>query len=235
MSTFAERVRTRREELHLTQGELARLAGMKQSTIATIESGRNKTTRALTALAQALQCSSSWLELGTGSLEPTPTPNVRPSARPVSVWSNEDELSQEEYFFVPKLDLRVSAGTGHLAWEIEQRGQRQAMTRSWANRTGVNPADLVTVQAQGDSMLPRIQDGDSLTIDVHPAPIRDGSIYVFILDDEWYVKRLYKQVDGSLLVRSDNGDGYKDILIPQERAAAIQIVGRVLAISGPAY
>ena len=56
MDTFASRVRHRRKELGLTQLQLAKKAGLSQTTIADIERGRNDGSRALLELARALQC-----------------------------------------------------------------------------------------------------------------------------------------------------------------------------------
>lgn len=241
MNSLADRMRARRAELNMTQSELATKSGLKQSTISGLESGTRKSTRVIGSLAHALQCNALWLEKGLGpklvedQVTPAPTPNAQPSARPIAAWDQEEELPQDEYFFIPRLDIGVSAGAGAVIWEIDVRGQRQAMTRAWAEREKLNTEKLVSVRAKGDSMSPRIQDGDSLTVDTSSTRVRDNSIYVFVLDDEWYVKRLIKQLDGGLLIKSDNTANYKDVQLDAARAAGLHIIGRVVAISGPAY
>jgi SOS-response transcriptional repressor LexA len=57
MNTFSERVRNRRKELGLSQIELAKKAGLSQTTISDIERGRNDGSRDIVDLARALQCS----------------------------------------------------------------------------------------------------------------------------------------------------------------------------------
>ena len=69
MNTYGERVRARRVELGLSQGELAKLIGAKnQSTIGNIEN-RNGTSRYTLKLSHALKVRYEWLETGMGEKE----------------------------------------------------------------------------------------------------------------------------------------------------------------------
>ncbi|MEN7429182.1 helix-turn-helix transcriptional regulator [Chromobacterium sp. TRC.1.1.SA] len=69
MSTYGERVRTRRVELGMSQKELADLIGAPyQSTISNIEN-RNSASRNTLELARALRVSYEWLETGRGEKE----------------------------------------------------------------------------------------------------------------------------------------------------------------------
>ena len=56
------RIKKRRQELHITQSELASMAGMSQSGLSTIESEKNRAmSDNLSAIASALQCSVAYL------------------------------------------------------------------------------------------------------------------------------------------------------------------------------
>lgn len=72
--TLGERVRKRREQLGLSQRELARVSGISQPTISNIERGVQEevTTTVLRPLARALQCSADLL-IGLYEDEPTDT------------------------------------------------------------------------------------------------------------------------------------------------------------------
>ena len=59
------RVKSRRKELGLTQTELGGLCNLSQQTIQNIESGRNRSTGNMVALASALQVRPEWLADGT--------------------------------------------------------------------------------------------------------------------------------------------------------------------------
>lgn len=68
LKTFGDRVRDRRNELEMAQEDLAKAAGISQSTIAQIEGGRNKGTKHILALARALGVRPEWLEDESGEM-----------------------------------------------------------------------------------------------------------------------------------------------------------------------
>ena len=65
MNTIAERLRTRRKALNLTQKELAKKIGVSQGAIGQLESGRNQNTTKIYELAAALAVDTEWLLYGT--------------------------------------------------------------------------------------------------------------------------------------------------------------------------
>jgi SOS-response transcriptional repressor LexA len=69
MNTFANRVRSRRKALGLSQSELAKRCGLSQVTISDIERERNDASREIVGLARALQCTPEWLATGEGPME----------------------------------------------------------------------------------------------------------------------------------------------------------------------
>ena len=60
------RVKQRREQLGMAQHELAALVGVKQAAISALELRDSRSSRQLSKLAEALQCSPEWLESGEG-------------------------------------------------------------------------------------------------------------------------------------------------------------------------
>jgi transcriptional regulator with XRE-family HTH domain len=69
MKNLAERLAAARAEKELSQQELAKRADVAQSTIAGLESGARLTARRITAIADALGVSVSWLAEGKGPRE----------------------------------------------------------------------------------------------------------------------------------------------------------------------
>ena len=61
METLAKRVKARRDELNLSQGQVGDACGLKQGDISKIESGKILKTTEMVRLADALQCSPWWL------------------------------------------------------------------------------------------------------------------------------------------------------------------------------
>lgn len=64
MSTLAQRCKQRREELNLTQQQLADASGRTQAAVGFIESGTTLHPRNPLQLARALQCNPFWLMHG---------------------------------------------------------------------------------------------------------------------------------------------------------------------------
>ena len=67
--SLGDRVRLRREELKLTQTQLADLAGTRQQTIQKIEVGIIKRPRNLNKLAAALQKKPAWVQFGIEEID----------------------------------------------------------------------------------------------------------------------------------------------------------------------
>jgi len=68
METLASRAKARRKELGLTQAEVARVSGLKQSDVSKIENGSIQKTTEMIGLARALRCSAQWLADGQGDM-----------------------------------------------------------------------------------------------------------------------------------------------------------------------
>jgi transcriptional regulator with XRE-family HTH domain len=66
---FSDRLRHARSLRGYTQAELARLAGLSQSAVASYESGERLSSRGLFKLAAALRVEAQWLETGKGPME----------------------------------------------------------------------------------------------------------------------------------------------------------------------
>ncbi|AGJ86739.1 TPA: helix-turn-helix transcriptional regulator [Raoultella ornithinolytica] len=64
METISQRLKKKREEMNLSQDQLAKLAGMRQQSIQAIESGSTKRPRFLVELARVLKCKPEWLLFG---------------------------------------------------------------------------------------------------------------------------------------------------------------------------
>lgn len=239
MNTIGSRIKQVREELGLTQSDLAKRIGAAQSTIGSLESGARNQPRKLISIAAALGVSAEWLETGRGTKEAHPQPltagNAHHNLRPVRAWDNEDELPPAEYFFIPAYELKVSCGDGSIAFEVDTRNQPMAMTRAWAKKNGFPVADLFTVQAQGNSMQHRIMDGASVTIlkQQESDRIIAGKIYLIVFDGEWYLKYLTPQPTGDIVVRSENSNDYPNWTIPASRAHELTVIGRAVSVSNP--
>lgn len=64
METISQRLKQKREEMNLSQAQLAEKAGMTQQSLQAIEAGNTKRPRFLLEIATALQCDAHWLLYG---------------------------------------------------------------------------------------------------------------------------------------------------------------------------
>lgn len=104
-----------------------------------------------------------------------------------------------------------------------------SFTRYSLRKKGLTPTDLACLRVDGDSMTGLLEDGDTVMIDQSRNALE--GVYVVMLDDHLYAKRLQRQFDGSVLIISHN-PAYKDMTVPKERLPELHIVGRAVWAGG---
>lgn len=93
-------------------------------------------------------------------------------------------------------------------------------------------ASLRVVRAAGDSMAQTIADGAPMLVDTGDRLLTDGCIYVFGTDgDDRLVRRVQRQLDGSLDLIADNGRRYRSRTVAADAVEALDVVGRVRAVT----
>ncbi|MBA4289376.1 MAG: c repressor [Pseudomonas sp.] len=212
-----EAIGTRIEALAARVGgkrELANLSGIHETQLYKYIKGANAPSIAVAvALAHAGNESLDWLLLGKSN-----SPAV------------EAAIDENVYAFVPLYDARCSAGNG--AWNERSRVLVQlSFTRYSLRKKGLNPADLACLRVDGDSMTGLLEDGDTVMIDQSRNALEGEGVYVVLLDDHLYAKRLQRQFDGSVLIISHNKE-YQPMTVPKDRLAELQIVGRAVWAGG---
>lgn len=100
-------------------------------------------------------------------------------------------------------------------------------------RKRLKPKDLAVFYGKGDSMEPRIHDGDAILFDQSDTRPRDGQVYVVLVPgagaESYSVKRC-EMIDDLVLFKSDNpkGDhGWKKPKRMDDPKNPIKIIGRV--------
>lgn len=137
---------------------------------------------------------------------------------------------EHEYDYVPMFDVEVSAGNGAAAYGATEPAMHLAFRKDWLKSRGLFAKDLNCVTARGDSMEPTIHSQDTLLVDTSKNNPRDGQIYVIRSGDTLWVKRIQKQIDGSLLLISDN-ETYPPMSLMLADHPDIQVIGQVVQIS----
>ena len=209
MSKIGEKIQQIRGKM--TQEQFALAIGVHRNTVARWESEKGVPDyNALREIVVHFKISPEWLFAETGDTSPASTPDG------------------VDVFFVPKVEARLSAGTGSLIVDGNIEGYF-AFRSDWLLHKGA-PAQMVLMSVSGDSMSPTISNGDMVLVNQGQKDVIAGAIYAVGVDDSILVKRLDKQ-PGKLVLVSDNREAYPPLELDMTDEAvceSVRIIGRVL-------
>ena len=110
----------------------------------------------------------------------------------------------EDCISIPVLgEVSASMGYGVTVYN-EVQTAIYSISRQLAKDLGVSTSQTEMIFAQGDSMMPTIEGGDSLLVDHARKEIYDGKIYCVRIDGQLYAKRLQKIPPDTVVNVSDN-------------------------------
>jgi phage repressor protein C with HTH and peptisase S24 domain len=220
------------ERFHNSQAEFAKAIGRSPAQVSQWLSGHRAIGDGGARIIETALSLPGFFDLPAGAAMPPERGNLSRTARPIVAFDDDDPLD-EDMVSVPSLALKLSAGSGRLEWEVDHTGKPNRYRKDWIARRGLNPSKLVKVKVTGDSMEPGIPDGASLTLDTSSTSLRTGKRHAIDYLGEFFIKRLFRQPDGSVLVRSDNPnkERHPDWTITHEHGDAIRILGSVVEIS----
>ena len=169
MNNLGQRIRARREELGLTQEQVAAQIGIKQQSYQAIESGNVKKPRHLYEISIALKCDMAWLLSGKDK-DVINVEKIEVHAHQVplisyvqaGVWTESCELSD-------------STGFEYIMTSLELSNKAFAL------------------KIKGDSMEPEFKEGDVVIIDpaIKPFP---GEFVVAVNGDEEAIFKKYREL-----------------------------------------
>ncbi|PIT51860.1 hypothetical protein BHC44_09635 [Snodgrassella alvi] len=222
MTTFAERVAKLREEKKLSQEELGKIAGIKQSTIAHIEKGRNKSTRKIIELAEALDTTPNYLINGVIDL------SVAPASSEIGSYTEKDVDNPDigAYVKIPYYDISLSAGIGNATWIVRDNPERLLFRESWLQSRRLNEATLKAMYVRGESMEPLLYNMDTILLDISDVDVVDGCIYAIIFKGKLYIKEL-RNTENGIDIISYHPD-YEPMHVTQETYDQFQVLGKMV-------
>ncbi|WP_269451048.1 helix-turn-helix transcriptional regulator [Phaeobacter inhibens] len=106
-------------------------------------------------------------------------------------------------------------------------GGYSTFSRRWLTRRNLNPDNLAVVRVAGDSMEPKLSNGDLAVIDTTATEMKDGVTYVFRLGDDLLIKRLQILPQRQVNLCSHNPE-YSPIQV-ELASGELTSVGRVVA------
>ena len=126
-----------------------------------------------------------------------------------------------------KGEVVASMGYGVTVYN-EMQTASYSISKKLVEDLGISRSMTEMIFAQGDSMLPTIEGGDSLLVDHSRTDIYDGKIYCIRIEGQLYVKRLQKIPPNIIRVVSDN-DKYRsfEIDLQQDSEFDFEVIGEV--------
>ena len=136
---------------------------------------------------------------------------------------------------IPFYNVGAAAGNGnYLLDEIPEEDVLYFDERWLKNILGVNPDNLHLIFADGDSMdsgfdtKEDIKDKDLLLVDTSQLTGNNKIFVILVNNTELRVKRLFKKMDGSLIISSNNPKYPDEIYNSDSPDIDIKVIGRVV-------
>ena len=140
----------------------------------------------------------------------------------ISIFSSvTDDIAYIDYY----TDVFASCGNGSIVFSSE----KTKLPIPISMISGYSKNKLYSmINASGNSMSPTIDNGDKLIVEHWNAnQIQDNKIYVFCFNNEFFVKRLSKNLD-EIIIKSDNPE-YRIRTINGKSAAELILIGKIVA------
>lgn len=135
--------------------------------------------------------------------------------------NSEYEITYIDYY----TDVFASCGNGSIVFSSE----KTKLPISTSMISGYSKNKLYSIiNASGNSMSPTIEHGDKLIVEHWSGDqIQDNKIYVFCFNNEFFVKRLSKNID-EIIIKSDNPE-YRTRTISAKSFSELTLIGKIVA------
>ena len=135
---------------------------------------------------------------------------------------------------LPRYDIEASAGHGALAHD-DAVVDYLTVPREWLSRYVSGTAQVVVIEARGDSMEPTVRHGDLLLVEmsVDNDTVAAGGVFILSVAGMIMIKRLQIMLNSDLRILSDNTAYEAETVPAEERDDKVIIHGRVVWSGGP--
>ena len=214
LSDIGQRIKTRREELNMTQMDLAKALGYKsKSSINKIELGvQNLRQSKIKAIADALKTTPSYIM----GWDDTPAPVYSKCALPeIPPYDGISPVA------VKRLPVLGSIACGEPIFMNEEMDIYVEV--------GANVHADFILKASGDSMInARIHDGDLVFIQATPQ-VENGQIAAVAIGDEATLKRFYYYPEAQQICLQAENPVYAPMIFIGEQLQEVRVLGRAIA------
>ncbi|WP_459990178.1 XRE family transcriptional regulator [Methylosoma difficile] len=145
-----------------------------------------------------------------------------------SVKEDHPKYSVPDYVEIAHYNVQAAAGSGAIPIS-EELLQPLAFRRDWLVKRHLSPNDLVIVDVKGESMEPKLLNGDLVLVDKSQTDIASGKTFVLRMDGHILVKNLQLLPHGLVQVASFN-TGYPAYQVDlSDESLDMAVIGRVVA------
>lgn len=194
--TISQKIKDLRKKLHLTQEDFAKRINVNPKSVGFWEADKNEPSKSnLLSICN---------EFGL-------SPNYFNKEKTIHTSKNGDIIN------IPvRGEVTASMGTGVEIYNEDKTGTYQ-IGKKLLRDIGANQQFSEIIFAQGDSMEPTIEGGDSLLVDLSKTEVYDGKIYCVRIANKLYAKRLQLIPPNKVKVISDNKEKYDPFYIDMSK------------------
>ncbi len=157
-----------------------------------------------------------------------------PALSPVAAWELREEVDRESNAMIPMLSGELAAGDGSDITEYVKC--TMPFSKHTLRRKGVPPESAYMVEVSGNSMQPRMFDGDFVVVNISDKNVREGQIYAIRDGELLRVKVLIPQAGGGMIIRSLNSTDFPDEVLDGEQVEdRIDVIGKVFHLESMAF
>lgn len=214
----ADQLKILMKEHNVTQRKIAEIAGVSAPAVKKWFDGdtKNIATKYSIKIANYFNVSIEWLTNGVGNRYLSENKGYKESSD-----------TRHELITIPNNNLFYS-----LTNKIGEN-QEKAITFDYSllKYTGTEPGKTEFIKVDRNNMAPLLFDGEYAIIDTGNKDIEDGKIYALYIFEQIRINRLYKKIDGSIILKNEN-KAFDDDVIPEDRRDIAKVLGKVIARFG---
>lgn len=228
MVEIGKKIAQIRSESGKTQQELADFLGVDVKKVGRIERGETKSVKNndLRLIANFFNLPLSVLLDSKMSVSPVSKLSVSNNQNVSKSNSVPKSSVTNNFYTIPKLNIKASAGKGNEIMELESYESGEVMCIDKGFFKTPPSSKVRIIQVDGYSMIPMLLP-DSWVIFEEDNMWRGDGLYVLNYDNELMVKLLQKLPNGDLEIISANKD-YKSYRIENDTQSIVRIIGKVL-------
>lgn len=148
----------------------------------------------LKALAALTGVNAGWLLDGSGVMTESDGGNAEVSEMQVITYSYDDPIPDGYIAIDYYDDVFVSAGNGYLNLE-KPSNKKMLFPVELIKECNVQPQTTKVIHVRGESMFPKMKDGQAISVDMSARTIYDGEIYAFQVGEDTKIKYLFNWND----------------------------------------